>query len=169
MTKNSPDPFTTNRARSLRLNQTRSEGLLWSILRAKQLCGLKFRRQYPIGPWVTDFACADRMLVVEIDGGYHDETIAIDLRREKDLEQLGWTVIRFSDDDVENDGEAVGRAIANELGIPYEFKKRQATGSGMRSVRAAKKQRPKKAETELAAALAARSVDAPGGRVKKDV
>ncbi len=80
------------------------------------------------------------MLVVEIDGGYHDETIAKDLRREKDLRRRGWTVIRFSDDDVENDAEAVGRAIANELGIPYEFKKRQTTGSGMRSVKAAKKQ-----------------------------
>ncbi len=83
------------------------------------------------------------MLVVEIDGGYHDETLAKDLRRQEDLERRGWTVIRFSDVDVENDTEAVGQAIAKELGIPYEFKKRHATGSGMRSVRAAKKQRPK--------------------------
>ena len=82
------------------------------------------------------------MLVVEIDGGYHDETIAKDLGRQKDLQRLGWTVIRFCDDDVENDTEDVGRAIANKLGISYDFKKRQATGSGMRSVRAAKKQRP---------------------------
>ncbi len=81
------------------------------------------------------------MLVVEIDGGYHDETIAKDLRRQEDLQRLGWTVIRFSDDDVESDSEAVARAIAKELGIPYELKKRQKTGSGMRSVRAAKRQR----------------------------
>ncbi len=81
------------------------------------------------------------MLVVEIDGGYHDETIAKDLRRQEDLQRLGWTVIRFSDDDVESDAEAVARAIAKELGIPYELKKRQKTGSGMRSVRAAKRQR----------------------------
>ncbi len=63
---------------------------------------------------------------------------AKDLRREEDLRRRGWTVIRFSDDDVENDAEAVGRAIANKLGIPYEFKKRQTTGSAMRSVKAAK-------------------------------
>ena len=62
------------------------------------------------------------MLVVEIDGGYHDETVADDLRRQENLQQLGWTVIRFADDDVEKDTEAVGRAIANVLGIPYELK-----------------------------------------------
>ena len=54
---------------------------------------------------------------------------------------FGWTEIRFSDDDVKSDAEAAARAIANELGIPYELKKRQKTGSGMRSVRAAKRQR----------------------------
>ena len=48
------------------------------------------------------------MLIVEIDGGYHDETMAKDLRRQEDLERRGWTVIRFSDEDVENDVEAVG-------------------------------------------------------------
>ena len=80
------------------------------------------------------------MLVVEIDGGYHDETVADDLRRQENLQQLGWTVIRFADDDVEKDTEAVGRAIANVLGIPYELKKRQS--SGMQSARVSKKHKP---------------------------
>ena len=142
MTEKPSDSLTTNRVRYLRGKQTRSEGLLWSILRANQLCGLKFRRQHSIGPWIADFACVDRMLVVEIDGGYHDETIAKDIRRQEYLQRLGWTVIRFADEDVENDAELVGRAIANKLGIPYEFKRRLATGSGMRSVRAAKKKTP---------------------------
>ena len=62
----------TSRARALRKTQTRSEGLLWSVLRAKQLCGLKFRRQYPIETWIVDFACPEKMLIVEVDGGYHD-------------------------------------------------------------------------------------------------
>ena len=75
------------------------------------------------------------MLVVEIDGEYHNETIVKDLRREDDLKRLGWTVIRFSDEDVENDAESVGRAIANELGIPYELNRRLATGSGIRSTK----------------------------------
>ena len=103
---------------------------------------LKFRREHRVGPWITDFACVERMLVVEIDGGYHDETVADDLRRQEILQQLGWTVIRFADDDVEKDTEAVGRAIANVLGIPYELKKRQSTGSGMQSARVSKKHKP---------------------------
>ena len=80
--------------------------------------------------------------MVEIDGGYHDEAIVKDLRREEDLRQRGWTVIRFSDDEVENDAESVGRAIADKRGIPYEFTKRQMTGSGMRSVKATKMHTP---------------------------
>ena len=76
------------------------------------------------------------------DGGYHDETTAKDIRRQEDPRRLGWTVIRFRDKDAENDAESVGRAIANKLGIPYRFKRRLATGSGMRSVRAPKKKTP---------------------------
>ena len=70
------------------------------------------------------------MLVVEIDGRYHDETIANDLRREEDLRKRGWTAIHFSAEGVENDAERMRRVNANELGIPYEFKKRQEPGAG---------------------------------------
>ena len=117
------------RARSLRENQTKSEGLLWSILRAEQLCSLKFSRQHPIGPWITDFACVEKMLVVEVDGGYHDETGEEDIQRQKSLEELGWTVIRFTDKDVEVDAEAVAGAIAKKLDLPYQFVIREKTGS----------------------------------------
>ena len=128
------------RARSLRENQTKSEGLLWSILRAEQLCGLKFRRQHPIGPWITDFACVEKMLVVEVDGGYHDETGEEDVQRQKSLEELGWTVIRFTDKDVEEDAEAVARAIAKKLDLPYKFVRREKTGSGMMHLKGRKKE-----------------------------
>jgi leucyl-tRNA synthetase len=141
MAKDQPHPNT--RTRSLRKNQTKSEGLLWSILRAKQLCGLRFRRQHPVGPWITDFACPAKMLVVEIDGGYHDQRIDEDLRRQHHLQKLGWTIIRFTDDNVEQDAEAVGRAIAKELNVPYEFKQRSAMGSGSKSVKAAKTKKVK--------------------------
>ena len=129
---------TKTRARSLRKNQTSSEGLLWSVLRAKQVCGLKFRRQHSIGPWIVDFACPEKMLVIEIDGGYHDETQEEDIRRQKSIEQLGWKVLRFTDEDVEEDAEAVARAVAKALNVPYEFRKRKATGSGMMNVKATK-------------------------------
>ena len=81
------------------------------------------------------------MLVVEIDGGYHDQTIDEDLRRQHHLQKLGWTVVRFTDHDVEKNAEAVGRAIAKELNVTYEFKKRGAMGSGSKSVKAAKTKR----------------------------
>ena len=126
----------TGRSRSLRATETESERLLWSILRAKQLCKLKFRRQHPIGPFFADFACVERQLVIEIDGGYHEEVVESDLEREEYLNQHGWTVIRFTDKEVEQDAEAVARAIANHLGLTYEFRKRSADGSGMTSIRA---------------------------------
>ena len=141
MTGNQPRQESGERARSLRKRQTVSEGLLWSVLRARQLCGLKFRRQHPIEPWIVDFACRERMLVVEIDGGYHDNVVENDLKRQEHLQSLGWKVIRFRDKDVEEDAEAVARAIARELNLEYEFSPRKATGSGTRSVRATKKRR----------------------------
>ncbi len=130
------------RAKHLRATQTKSEGLLWGLLwgllRASQLCGLKFRRQHPIGPFYADFACKKRSLVVEIDGGYHDAIAESDLSRGQYLKQNGWEVIRFSDEEVEEDTEAVGRAIAKHVGLKYEFRKRKATGSGMENENAPK-------------------------------
>lgn len=112
---------------------------MWSVLRAKQLCGLRFRRQHPIESWIVDFACLQKMLVVEIDGGYHDNVVDDDLKRQKHLEALGWKVIRFTDKEVEEDAEAVVRAIARELNLPYEFKPRASTGSGMKKINAPQK------------------------------
>ena len=100
-------------------------------MRGGQLCGLKFRRQHPIGPYFTDFACLAHHIVIEIDGGYHDAVGEADLRREVFLRQHGWRVIRFSDKDVEDDVEAVGQAIASELGLDYVFKQRSSRGSGL--------------------------------------
>ena len=134
MTQREPSRESNERARLLRTTETVSEGLLWSVLRARQVCGLKFRRQYVIEPWVVDFACPQHMLVVEVDGGYHDNVVENDLKRQRHLESLGWKVIRFSDKDVEVDAEAVARAIARELNLEYEFRPRKATGSGMRHI-----------------------------------
>lgn len=68
------NPVTTQRARELRARQTKAESLLWQVLRGRRLCGLKFRRQFPIEPWIVDFACVEHKLVVELDGGYRDYT-----------------------------------------------------------------------------------------------
>ena len=92
-------------------------------------------------PWIVDFACPEQMLVVEIDGGYHDNVVDNEVKRQAHLESMGWKVIRFSDKDVEEDAEAVARAIARELNLELEFSPRQGTGSGMRSVRATRNRR----------------------------
>ena len=134
-------PARIERAKSLRQSQTDSEGLLWSLLRSKQLCGLKVRRQHPIGPFFADFACQSHQVVIELDGEYHDYIEQDDFRRKRFLEEQGWKVIRFENDEVLKVVEAVARAIATELGIPYEFRKRSLSGSGMMSEKAPSRKR----------------------------
>jgi very-short-patch-repair endonuclease len=122
----------TDRARELRQRQTKAESLLWDVVRAKRLCGLKFRRQYPIGPFFADFACVARNLIVELDGGYHDYQYADDLSRQSFLEAQGWSVMRFSNEDVLEDVEAVAISIAKQLGLEVSFGRRVRVASGMR-------------------------------------
>ena len=121
----------TKRARQLRERQTKAESLLWNALRAKRLCRLKFRRQHSIGPFFADFACLSRGVVVELDGGYHDYQYEDDVSRQRFLESQGWSVMRFSNQDVLDDVEAVAIAIATQLGLEVEFGKRRPAISGM--------------------------------------
>ena len=123
----------TKRARSLRNSQTEPEGILWSLLRSNQLCGLQFRRQHPIGPFFADFACISQQVVVELDGDYHDHIPEDDLDRQQYLLDHGWKVIRFANEDVLRDAEAVIRSIARELDLPFTFCKRTSKRSGMMS------------------------------------
>jgi len=89
------------------------------------LCGLKFRRQYPIDPFIVDFACVEKKLVGELDGGYHEYVENQDRTRQQQLESAGWSVIRFTNEDVAGDVEAVGIAIARHLGIEPRFRGRK--------------------------------------------
>ncbi|MBC8289927.1 MAG: endonuclease domain-containing protein [Planctomycetes bacterium] len=118
------DPQLTENARELRVRQTEAESLLWCALRGRRLCGLKFRRQYPIEPFIADFACIEKKLVIEIDGGYHDYVYENDLSRQKKIEAEDWAVIRFSNEDILDDVQAVAIAIAKFLGIQPEFRRR---------------------------------------------
>jgi very-short-patch-repair endonuclease len=118
------DPKLTEHARDLRKRQTKAESLLWYTLRGRRLCGLKFRRQYPIKPYIADFACVARNLIVEIDGGYHDDMYQDDVARQHKIESEGWVVIRFSNEDVLDDVEAVAIAIARRLELEPEFRGR---------------------------------------------
>jgi len=85
-------------ARRLRASQTDCEQMLWQRLRARQVAGLKFRRQVPIPPFVLDFYCVELRLAVELDGGQHYEEAGEvhDRRRTLYLQRLGIEVLRFS-------------------------------------------------------------------------
>ena len=97
------------RARALRQGQTDAETLLWSKLRGRQLRHLKFRRQHPIGPYFSDFACLEIGLVIELDGGQHAEDGAgsHDQKRSSDMAALGFQTLRFWNNDVLSKTEAV--------------------------------------------------------------
>ncbi|MGA9350824.1 MAG: endonuclease domain-containing protein [Anaerolineae bacterium] len=99
------------RACELRQQMTPAEKLLWSRLRNRQLGGLKFRRQHPLGPFVADFYCAERRLVVEIDGDIHDLQPDRDAARTEQFEQYGYRVIRFHNEQVLTSIEGVLSAI----------------------------------------------------------
>ena len=107
----------TEKARSLRKNMTKQERILWQFLRKKSINGLKFRRQYPIGSYIVDFICNEKKLIIEIDGGQHneDKNSIYDHERTKYLETKGYKVIRFWNHDIENNIEGVYREILKYL------------------------------------------------------
>jgi very-short-patch-repair endonuclease len=98
---------------------TEAERRLWNALRAHRLMGLGFRRQMPIAGFIADFACSKHRLIVEIDGSGHgeDRQIARDVQRTATLEASGWTVIRFWNDDVLCDLDAVCDHILRTIGL----------------------------------------------------
>jgi very-short-patch-repair endonuclease len=103
------------RARQLRRNMTDAERLLWSRLRKKQLYGYRFRRQHPIGPYIVDFACLQTRLVIELDGGQHQEQANEDRKRDDYLMKEGFHVVRFWNNQVFNETDATLERIAARL------------------------------------------------------
>ena len=95
------------RAQQLRMTANTAEKRMWSIIRAKRLAGLKFRRQHVIGKYVADFVCLPARLVIEVDGDTHgsDEAALKDARRTEEIERAGYRVIRFWNDYVLNDAD----------------------------------------------------------------
>lgn len=102
-------------ARTLRRNQTRAENRFWNQVRNRQLRGYKFRRQVPLGKYVADFVCQDKKVIVELDGGQHAEQAEQDLKRTRGLEQLGYQVIRYWNNDVLENMEGVLTNLLEEL------------------------------------------------------
>ncbi|MDZ7393173.1 MAG: DUF559 domain-containing protein, partial [candidate division KSB1 bacterium] len=102
-------------ARNLRKQQTDAETKLWCMLRDRRLAGAKFRRQHPIPPYVVDFYCHEAKLVVEADGGQHDDQRRYDQERTRFLEQRGLRVLRFWNHEILTETEAVLQQIWNAL------------------------------------------------------
>jgi very-short-patch-repair endonuclease len=96
-------------ARRLRQRLTRSETLLWDELRDRRFANLKFRRQHPIGVFVLDFFCEERLLAIEIDGGVHNEPEqeTRDRLRQEIIQDRGIRFFRCTAEDVERDIAAV--------------------------------------------------------------
>ena len=94
--------------RRLRNNMTDAERRrLWRSLRRKQLAKFKFRRQHPFGEYIIDFVCLEAMLAIEVDGGQHGESQEQDATRTEKLEKAGFRVLRFWNNEVLRDTEAV--------------------------------------------------------------
>lgn len=94
-------------AREKRREPTASEDKLWAELRNRQFNGLKFRRQYAIERFIVDFYCSELALIIEVDGEIHDYTVVEDALRQEALEALGFTVIRFRNEQVDSNLPAV--------------------------------------------------------------
>jgi leucyl-tRNA synthetase len=120
-----PGYYTTNKfnwhllndfAKRMRSESTEAESILWNMLRSKKL-GYKFRQQHPIDIFIPDFVCLDRNLIVEVDGGYHfsEEQKLLDAERTRILEQLGYRILRFTNEDVISHPHGVIASIEKEL------------------------------------------------------
>jgi very-short-patch-repair endonuclease len=103
-----------NHAKALKANMTEAEKRLWYRLRRKQLLNCKFRKQQPIQNYIVDFVCLEHRLIVEVDGGQHAES-AHDEKRDAILASLGYTILRFWNNEVMENIEGVLQIIAQKL------------------------------------------------------
>ena len=98
-------------SKELRKDGNLSEVLLWEQLKARKMKGYQFMRQKPISNYIVDFYCSKLRLVIEIDGKSHDQKLDKDELRQKKLESLGLSLLRFYDQDVRNNLDGVIKAI----------------------------------------------------------
>ena len=118
---------TSPHVKDLRRNQSDAEQKFWLQVRDRRLSGYKFRRQTTIGPFITDFLCAGRMLIVELDGGQHNEEA--DASRTRYLEAQGYTVMRFWNNEVLTNMEGALQTVLDYLeGTDVDYSKRTVNG-----------------------------------------
>ncbi len=107
------------KARELRKNMTPQEIKLWQIIRNKQFYGYRFLRQYPIGNYIVDFVCISKKIVIEIDGGKHNQqkNIVYDKNRTKYIESCGFSVIRFWNNEIDDNLDGVYLKLMDLFGV----------------------------------------------------
>ncbi len=105
-------------ARQNRSNPTKAETKIWrEILRMRQFAQYKFLRQKPIGGYIVDFYCSELQLVIEIDGDSHAETVEYDQERTRFLNSLGLQVIRYTNDEINQNIEGVYDDLNQRIGM----------------------------------------------------
>jgi len=102
-------------ARELRKSMTDAERKLWHGLRLRQMHGYKFRRQFTLGAYIVDFVCQEARLVIEVDGGQHADEAYGDAQRDAWLSTQKFRVLRYWNNQVLNELDAVLEDIAREL------------------------------------------------------
>ena len=104
-------------ARNLRKNSTIQERRLWNLLKNRQFHNLKFKRQQPIGDYIVDFICKEAKIIIEINGGQHNEpeNIEYDKTRTEYLNTLGYKVIRFWNNEIYENIEGVVLRLKEEI------------------------------------------------------
>ena len=105
----------TGFARRLRTDSTDAELHLWKCLRNRNMFSCKFRRQFPVGPYIADFACIEKRLIIELDGGQHAAVVVRDEERTVYLKAQGYRVLRFWNNDMLNQSDAVLEAIRQAI------------------------------------------------------
>ena len=102
-------------ARKLRRNSTDAELKLWKAIRNSQIKNSRFRRQHIIGPFIVDFICPEKRLIIELDGGQHNEQVLQDQERTLFLEKQGFRVLRFWNNQIFNEFESVLEKLHQSL------------------------------------------------------
>lgn len=105
------------RRKEFRENPTDAEAILWDHLKGKKFNNLKFRRQHGIGPFVVDFYHGKTRTVIEIDGNVHEQAVVkeYDESRQKYLEELGYSFLRFKNEEIFHNSERVLEAIFHHI------------------------------------------------------
>ena len=113
------DNVLKNRARELRNNMTPQERKLWQTIRNRNFYGYRFLRQYVIGNYIVDFLCREKKIIIEIDGGQHNQIndINYDKKRTEYLNSKGYKVIRFWNNDVDNNMQGVFNKLKEVFNI----------------------------------------------------